>query len=105
MARRATASRATEEKTATKSLDYGRSFICNTALCNAVRFWMESRTILIDDKAGTQTEFYQCGSCKSENTFSEKNLFCKDNYDFLPILGDGTGSSSVAVRSVRTSYG
>ena len=25
-------------------LDYGRSFICNTAPFNAVRFWVESRT-------------------------------------------------------------
>ena len=29
-------------------LDYGRSFICNTASFNAVRFWVESRTVLVD---------------------------------------------------------
>jgi hypothetical protein len=68
-------------------LDYGRSFICNTADFNRVRFWVESRTVLIDGE--TRTEFYQCGSCKSENTFGEKDLFYADNYDFLPILGDG----------------
>lgn len=68
-------------------LDYGRSFICNTADFNRVRFWVESRTILIDGE--TRTEFYQCGSCKSENTFGEKDLFYPDNYDFLPILGEG----------------
>jgi hypothetical protein len=68
-------------------LDYGRSFICNTANFNRVRFWVESRTVLID--GGTRTEFYQCGSCKSENTFGEKDLFYADNYDFLPILGEG----------------
>ena len=68
-------------------LDYGRSFICNTADINRVRFWVESRTILIDGE--TRTEFYQCGSCKSENTFGEKDLFYADNYDFLPILGEG----------------
>jgi len=68
-------------------LDYGRSFICNTANFNRVRFWVESRTILIDGE--TRTEFYQCGSCKSENTFGEKDLFYADNYDFLPILGEG----------------
>ena len=28
-------------------LDYGRSFICNPSSANAVRFWVESRTILI----------------------------------------------------------
>jgi hypothetical protein len=70
-------------------LDYGRSFICNTASFNAVRFWVESRTRLIDVEAGTQTDFLQCGSCKSEDTFAEKELFKEDNYDFLPILGDG----------------
>src|SRR5688500_13851288 len=43
-------------------LDYGRSFICNTAKFNSVRFWVESRTVLIDGDA--RTEFYQCGSCK-----------------------------------------
>jgi hypothetical protein len=68
-------------------LDYGRSFICHTADFNRVRFWVESRTVLIDGE--TRTEFYQCGSCKSENTFGEKDLFYADNYDFLPILGEG----------------
>ena len=70
-----------------RCLDYGQSFICNTASFNAVRFWVESRTILTDEEAGTSQVFYQCGSCKSENTFAEQNLFLEDNYDFLPILG------------------
>jgi hypothetical protein len=68
-------------------LDYGRSFICNTAEMNAVRFWVESRTRIIDDNANTFADYYQCGSCKSENTFAERDLFHADNYDFLPILG------------------
>lgn len=67
-------------------LDYGRSFVCGTASFNQVRFWVESRTVLIDgDK---RHEFLQFGSCKSENTFAEKDLFSQDNYDFLPILAD-----------------
>ncbi|HJY85989.1 MAG TPA: hypothetical protein VKE24_04050 [Candidatus Acidoferrales bacterium] len=70
-------------------IDYGLSFICNTSPANAVRFWIESRTRLIDTQAGTTIDFYQCASCKSEHTFAEKNLLQKDNYDFLPILGDG----------------
>ena len=70
-------------------LDYGLSFICNTAPANAVRFWVESRTRLIDDATGAWTDYYQCASCKSEHTFAEKDLFSQDNYDFLPILGDG----------------
>jgi hypothetical protein len=70
-------------------LDYGRSFVCNTAKFNAVRMWIESRTIVFDDQARTRSEYYQCGSCKSENTFHERGLFQKVNYDFLPIFGAG----------------
>jgi hypothetical protein len=72
-----------------RCLDYGLSFVCGTAAFNSVRFWVESRTTIFDDKANAATEFYQCASCKSENTFGEKDLLYKDNYDFLPILGDG----------------
>lgn len=68
-------------------LDYGLSFLCNPSPKNAVRFWIESRTTLIDESAGTSTEFYQCASCKSEHTFAEKDLFQEDNYDFLPVFG------------------
>lgn len=80
-------SNASRQDDGLKCLDYGLSFICNTAEFNAVRFWIESRTIVFDDRAGTTSEFYQCASCKSENTFGEQDLFYKDNYDFLPILG------------------
>ena len=68
-------------------LDYGRSFICSTSTANAVRFWVESRTILYDDEAATKLVIYQCGSCKSEHTFAEENLLQEDNYDFMPIYG------------------
>ena len=71
-------------------LDYGRSFICHTAPENSVRFWVESRTRIIDEKQGTVSDFYQCGSCKSENTFATKDLLREDNYDFLPIFGEGS---------------
>jgi len=72
---------------AIECLDYGRSFICNPASHNRVRFWVESRTILFDDKAGTKLVIYQCGSCKSERTFAKDNLLQDDNYDFMPIYG------------------
>ena len=71
-------------------LDYGRSFICNTGQYNAVRLWIESRTTIIDTATGKSTEYLQCGSCKSEDTFGAngtKHLFFEDNYDFLPIFG------------------
>lgn len=70
-------------------IDYGQSFFCNTAEFNSVRMWIESRTTIVDPKSGTSTVYYQGASCKSENTFGEKDLFYKDNYDFLPIFGDG----------------
>ncbi|MBN2309410.1 MAG: hypothetical protein JXR94_10595 [Candidatus Hydrogenedentes bacterium] len=67
-------------------LDYGRSFICHPSPVNSVRFWIESRTRIMDAKEGTSRDYYQCASCKSENTFAKRDLFKQDNYDFLPIV-------------------
>lgn len=55
-----------------------------------MRFWVESRTILIDDNSGKRTVLYQCASCKSENTFGAHDLFAEDNYDFCPVYGAGS---------------
>ena len=68
-------------------LDYRRSFVCGTSDLNSVRFLIESRTTIIDSATSESAVFYQCASCKSENTFGESDLFLADNYDFLPILG------------------
>ncbi len=55
-------------------IDYGRSFLANPSPANSVRFWIESRTILFDDNSDSEPiHFYQCASCKSENTFGEKD--------------------------------
>jgi len=67
-------------------IDYSNSFICTVGNGNAPRFWVESRCRLIDDTDGTFTDYYQCGSCKSERTFAEKDLFQAPNYDFLPFF-------------------
>ena len=72
-------------------LDYGRSFVIGRAPGNEVRFWVESRTRWIDERAGAHEDYVQCGSCKSEDTFAEKDLFLKDNYDFLPVFGPRWG--------------
>ncbi len=72
---------------AMRCLDYGLSFLCNPSPKNSVRFWIESRTTIIDDQTGQSTDFYQCASCKSENTFGQKDLLYQDNYDFMPIFG------------------
>lgn len=72
-------------------IDYGRSFIGGKWPENSVRFWVESRTRIIDERSGKHEDFYQCASCKSEDTFAAKNLFVQDNYDFLPIFGPEDG--------------
>ncbi|MBL8176894.1 MAG: hypothetical protein JNK48_19630 [Bryobacterales bacterium] len=72
-------------------LDYGRSFLQGKWAENRVRFWVESRTRIIDGQGSGPVDYYQCASCKSENTFASKDLFHKDNYDFLPIFGPEDG--------------
>lgn len=80
---------AAQEGDPSECIDYGQSFFCNTAEFNSVRMWIESRTTITDIKSGKRTVYYQGASCKSENTFGESDLFYADNYDFLPIFGDG----------------
>ncbi|MFN7939932.1 MAG: hypothetical protein U0R19_41780 [Bryobacteraceae bacterium] len=72
-------------------LDYGRSFLQGKWAENRVRFWIESRTRILDGDGAAPIDYYQCASCKSENTFAPKDLFHKDNYDFLPIFGPEDG--------------
>ncbi len=68
-------------------LDYGRSFLIGNGPENEVRFWVESRTRIIDEASGQSEDYVQVGSCKSEHTFAKKNLLHDDNYDFLPVFG------------------
>ncbi len=72
-------------------LDYGRSFLIGRWPENEVRFWVESRTRITDERTGISEDYIQTGSCKSEDTFAEKDLFLEDNYDFLPIFGPNFG--------------
>ena len=68
-------------------LDYGRSFLIGNEPENEVRFWVESRTRIIDEASGQSEDYVQVGSCKSEHTFAKDNLLHEDNYDFLPVFG------------------
>lgn len=68
-------------------IDYTRSFVHGTAPSNRVRFVVESRTRIIDDREGQHRDYVVCASCKSEDTFADRDLFYEDNYDFLPIFG------------------
>ena len=70
-----------------KVIDYGLSFVNGSDPGNALRLWVESRCLLIDERDGTEAAYIQCAACKSENTFGEKDLFIEDNYDFIPIFG------------------
>ncbi|WP_276346841.1 hypothetical protein [Daejeonella sp. JGW-45] len=78
-----------EDMDQSKCIDYGKSFLCNTGKYNSARMWIESRTTITDTKSGKHVVYYQGASCKSENTFGEKDLFYSDNYDFLPVFGAG----------------
>ena len=71
-----------------ETIDYGRSYINTKANWNSPRFWVESRLVISDPAKKTTRTYYQCGSCKSENTCPPRNLFHTDNYDFLPVFGD-----------------
>lgn len=72
-------------------IHYGLSFIAGLWPENSVRFWVESRLRFIDERSGVIEDYYQCASCKSEDTFAEKDLFFADNYDFTPIFGPEYG--------------
>ena len=72
-------------------LDYGRSFLIGHAPFNEVRFWVESRTRLVDTRCGRTEDYLQAGSCKSERTFARDGLLMDDNYDFLPVFGPEWG--------------
>jgi len=72
-------------------IDYGSSFLSGKWPKNSVRFWVESRMRFINEKMKKTEDYYQCGSCKSEYTFVEKDLFKEDNYDFIPIFGPEYG--------------
>jgi hypothetical protein len=72
-------------------LDYGLSTISGKAAWNRVRFWVESRTRIIDERSRHSEDYLQCGACKSEDTFAARNLFTEPNYDFTPIFGPEYG--------------
>jgi hypothetical protein len=70
-------------------IEYGRSFIQGKAKWNRVRFEIESRARIFDDRTGVHEDFYQCASCKAEQVFAPHDLFsAPDNFDFLVVFGE-----------------
>lgn len=68
--------------------DYGRSYVMTAGGSgNQPVFWLESRC-RITDPTGEVRDYYQCASCKSEDTFASKDLFLAPNYDFLPVFAE-----------------
>ena len=73
----------------TPPTDYGRSFVTTAGGAgNQPVFWIESRCRISDPATGEVRDYFQCGSCKSENTFATHDLFHEKNYDFLPVFSD-----------------
>ena len=70
---------------ASKCLDYGKSFICNTGQYNSVRLWIESRTTIIDTKSA------KWGVLKAIN--ARLRLLISKSY-FLLRSGNATGPLS-----------
>lgn len=68
--------------------DFGRSLILSGGADhgNAPVFWVESRCRIQGPDAEVLLDYYQCGSCKSEDTFAPENLFLQPNYNFLPVF-------------------
>jgi hypothetical protein len=92
------------EKDCMSPIAYGRSFSVGLWEYNEVRFWIESRVKIIDYKNDKIVNYFQAASCKSENTFADKNLFRKDNYDFLPVFGPEYGIIFRRHASYTTNY-
>ncbi len=77
------------------AIDFGRSFVLGSGSArsgqtehNDPRFWVESALRIFDGRRGDPIVYYQCGSCKAEETFADRDLFKPDNYDFLPAFGE-----------------
>jgi hypothetical protein len=67
--------------------DYGRSYVVTAGGAgNQPVFWIESRCRISDPATGEVRDYYQCASCKSEDTFATHDLFLAPNYDFLPVF-------------------
>ena len=82
--------------------DCGRSFIvcAGAPHGNAPLFWIESRCRITDAAGKAVRDYYQCGSCKSEDTFGSGALFLTPNYDFIfevptPLTAGGRESAQV----------
>ena len=63
-------------------IDYGRSFTIAGAdgPGNAPRFWIDSRTRIIDQTDGTHEDFYRTDACVTERTFGAGQIFPENTW-------------------------
>jgi hypothetical protein len=55
---------------------------------NQARINIEARCIWRDTKSGVVKDYFKFASCKSENTYAEKDLFMDPNYDFAGVYNE-----------------
>ncbi|MHB8996219.1 MAG: hypothetical protein ACYC63_13315 [Armatimonadota bacterium] len=70
-----------------QTCDYSRSFITFSVPGNNARIQIEARCLL-SRPDGSSEEFLMFASCKSEDTYAERDLFMSPNYDFSGLYGD-----------------
>ncbi len=70
-------------------IDYGCSFTIagGDRPGNTPRFWIDSRTRIIDDSSGTQEDFYRTDACVTERTFGAGQIFPEYTYMGSRIWG------------------
>ena len=68
--------------------DYGRAFVTfvTHGRVNNARLQIESVCRLTDNESSERKDYWFFASCKSEDTFAEKDLFYEENYDFCGIF-------------------
>jgi len=64
-----------------KLFDYGKSFVITNGKDNNPRFLIEARC-RVGDK-----DYYLGAKCKGEHTFSHKELFERNSFEFYPLFG------------------
>lgn len=67
--------------------DYSRSFVTFSVPGNNARIQVEARCLLTQ-RDGRSEQFLMFASCKSEDTYVERDLFKTPNYDFSGLYGD-----------------
>ena len=77
-------------------LDYGRSFLIGNEPENEVRFWVESRTRIIDAASGQSEDYVQVGRARASTPLPKIISCTRTTTTFCPSLAR-SGQSSIGV--------